>query len=93
MLAGLGYILQSSISIGLGIEGEQSGANPSVAEFLLYVILGLDSAGFIIPGIMVKMGQARYRLVLYEAAALEFGCLWHPCSAGSPRGSSGAACT
>ena len=49
ILAGLGYILQSSISIGVGIEGEQSGDIPSVAEFLLYFILGPVSAGFIIP--------------------------------------------
>ena len=74
----VGHVSGVSFSISLRMRDEQSEDILSMEEVLLYFILGLVWVGFIIPILMMMMGQARCGLVLFGVAVLEFVCLWHP---------------
>mmetsp|Transcript_109062 Transcript_109062/g.274421 ORF Transcript_109062/g.274421 Transcript_109062/m.274421 type:complete len:385 (+) Transcript_109062:133-1287(+) len=63
-----------STSIGLRLEEQQKGDLPTPAEILFYFICGATLAGLIIPKVTLKMGHARYDVVLFLVAAMELVC-------------------
>jgi len=71
------HVSGSSTAIGLRLEEEQPGDVPTPVELVLYFIVGSWIAGLIIPGNTMKMGQARYEVVLFLVAAMELVCWWH----------------
>jgi len=44
---------------------------------LVYFIVGAVLAGMIIPSVTMKLGQARYEMVLFLVALMEMVCWWH----------------
>mmetsp|Transcript_21908 Transcript_21908/g.54789 ORF Transcript_21908/g.54789 Transcript_21908/m.54789 type:complete len:353 (+) Transcript_21908:90-1148(+) len=71
------HVSGSSTAIGLRMEDEQPGDVPTPVELVVYFIVGAWVAGLIIPGNTMKMGQARYEVVLFLVAAMELLCWWH----------------
>jgi len=71
------HVSGSSTAIGLRLEQEQKGDVPTPLELVLYFILGAMVAGLIIPGVTMKLGQARYEVVLFAVVATELVCWWH----------------
>jgi len=64
-------------AIGLRTEKEQKGGVPTPVELLVCFIFGAVLAGMIIPGNTIKLGQARYELVLFLVAVMELACWCH----------------
>jgi len=72
------HVSGSSTAIGLRMEGlQQPGDVLIVVELVFYFIVGSVIAGLIIPSATMKMGQARYELVLFLVAGMELVCWMH----------------
>lgn len=61
----------------MGQHFEEKGRVVTPVELVIFFIVGSFFSGLIIPGNTMKLGQARYDVVLFSVAALELVCCWH----------------
>jgi len=74
------HVSGSATSIGLRMEKEQPGPVLPPAELVVYFIVGAVVCGLIVPSNGMRLGQARYEVVLFLVAAMELVCWWHDLS-------------
>jgi len=71
------HVSGSATSIGLRMEKEQPRDALAPEELVVYFIVGAVVCGLIIPSNGLRLGQARYEVVLFLVAAMELVCWCH----------------
>jgi len=71
------HVSGSATAIGLRMEDLQKGNVAPPVELVVYFIVGAFVCGLIVHSNGMRLGQARYEVVLFLVAAMELVCWWH----------------